>query len=108
MLRVRFTSPHPKDFPDEVLQVIADRPNVCSSLHLPVQSGSTAVLHRMRRGYSKDAFLELARHARDMIPGVALSTDVIAGFCGETEEDHRHTLEVLEEVHKPEPLTLNP
>jgi MiaB/RimO family radical SAM methylthiotransferase len=98
LLRVRFTSPHPKDFPDEVLQVVADRPNVCSSLHLPVQSGSTAVLRRMRRGYSKDAFLELAHHTRSVIPGVALSTDVIAGFCGETEEDHRHTLDVLEEV----------
>ncbi|KAJ1724787.1 hypothetical protein LPJ53_000994 [Coemansia erecta] len=97
-MRVRFTSPHPKDFPDELLQVIRDSPNVCRTIHLPLQSGSTACLQRMRRGYSRDAFLELARHIRSVIPDVALTTDVIAGFCGETEAEHRDTVDVMRTV----------
>ncbi|KAJ3081587.1 CDK5 regulatory subunit associated protein 1 [Quaeritorhiza haematococci] len=97
-VRFRFTSPHPKDFPPDLLQLIRDRPNICSQLHLPLQSGSTTVLERMRRGYSKESFLDLAERARAVIPGVSLSTDVIAGFCGETEEEHRDTLEVMEKV----------
>ncbi|KAJ1858397.1 hypothetical protein LPJ57_007042, partial [Coemansia sp. RSA 486] len=74
-MRVRFTSPHPKDFPDELLQVIRDNPNVCRSIHLPLQSGSTSCLQRMRRGYSRAAFLELVHHIRSVIPDVAFSTD---------------------------------
>lgn len=77
-LRVRFTSPHPKDFADEVLDVIAAHPNVCKSLHLPAQSGSSAVLERMRRGYTREAYLELVAHIRQLLPGVALTSDFIA------------------------------
>jgi MiaB/RimO family radical SAM methylthiotransferase len=97
-LRVRFTSPHPKDFPDELLAVIRDYPNVCRRVHLPLQSGSTATLERMRRGYSREAFVRLAAHIRAAIPDVALSTDVIAGFCGESEGEHTETVEVMREV----------
>jgi MiaB/RimO family radical SAM methylthiotransferase len=97
-MRVRFTSPHPKDFPPELLQVIAERSNVCAQLHLPVQSGSTSMLQRMRRGYSNEAFLALAEHARATIPGVTLSTDVIVGFCGETEEEHADTVALMKAV----------
>lgn len=97
-MRVRFTSPHPKDFPDEVLRVIADRPNVAKQLHMPAQSGSTSVLERMRRGYTREAYLELARRAREVVPGVALSSDFISGFCGETEEEHAETVDLMRSV----------
>ena len=97
-VRIRFTSPHPKDFPDEVLTLIADRPNICNQLHLPAQCGSTKVLEAMRRGYSREAFLELMHKVKDIIPGVKLSGDMIAGFCGETEEDFLQTLSLMEEV----------
>ena len=97
-MRVRFTSPHPKDFPDEVLRVIAERPNVCSCLHLPAQSGSSRVLADMRRGYTREAYLALVRHVRRMVPGVALTSDFIAGFCGETEADFAETLSLMREV----------
>ncbi|XP_055578340.1 mitochondrial tRNA methylthiotransferase CDK5RAP1 [Falco cherrug] len=97
-MRIRFTSPHPKDFPDEVLQLIQERPNICKQLHLPAQSGSTRVLEAMRRGYTREAYLELVHHVRDSIPGVSLSSDFIAGFCGETEEDHQQTVSLLQEV----------
>ena len=85
-MRIRFTSPHPKDFPEDLLALIADRPNLCSALHMPAQSGSSAVLARMRRGYSREAYLGLVRRARAVIPNLTLSTDMIVGFCGETEE----------------------
>ncbi len=97
-MRVRFTSPHPKDFPVPLLQLIAERPSLCSSLHLPAQSGSTDVLRRMRRGYTREAYLALAERAREAIPGVALSSDFISGFCGESEADHRETLSLMEAV----------
>ncbi|NXG98365.1 CK5P1 protein, partial [Loxia leucoptera] len=99
-MRIRFTSPHPKDFPDEasVLQLIQERHNICKQLHLPAQSGSTRVLEAMRRGYTREAYLELVHHVRDSIPGVSLSSDFIAGFCGETEEDHLQTVSLLREV----------
>ena len=97
-LRVRFTSPHPKDFPPDVLAAVGSRPNICASLHLPVQSGSTSVLARMRRGYSREAFLDLVHRARKEIPELRISTDIITGFCGETEEEHRDTLLLMEEV----------
>jgi MiaB/RimO family radical SAM methylthiotransferase len=97
-MRFRFTSPHPKDFPDEMLQLIRDRTNICSSLHMPAQSGSTTNLERMRRGYSKEAYLDLIDKARDMIPGLSISTDIIAGFCGETEEEHRDTVDLMKRV----------
>ncbi|NXU76419.1 CK5P1 protein, partial [Oreotrochilus melanogaster] len=99
-MRIRFTSPHPKDFPDEasVLQLIQERHNICKQLHLPAQSGSTRVLEAMRRGYTREAYLELVHHVRESIPGVSLSSDFIAGFCGETEEDHQQTVSLLREV----------
>ncbi|NXH47150.1 CK5P1 protein, partial [Dicaeum eximium] len=99
-MRIRFTSPHPKDFPDEasVLQLIQERHNICKQLHLPAQSGSTRVLEAMRRGYTREAYLELVQHVRDSIPGVSLSSDFITGFCGETEEDHQQTVSLLREV----------
>ena len=94
-MRVRFTSPHPKDFPDEVLRVIAERPNVTKQLHMPAQSGSSSVLERMRRGYTREAYLDLVARARRDIPGVALSSDFISGFCGETEEEHADTVSLM-------------
>ncbi|XP_006003204.1 CDK5 regulatory subunit-associated protein 1 [Latimeria chalumnae] len=97
-MRIRFTSPHPKDFPDEVLQLIQERANLCKQIHLPAQSGSTRVLQAMRRGYTREAYLELVDHIRSIIPGVSLSSDFIAGFCGETEEDHLQTLSLLRQV----------
>jgi tRNA A37 methylthiotransferase MiaB len=97
-MRVRFTSPHPKDFPDEVLQIINSRANVGKQLHMPAQSGSTSVLERMRRGYSRDAYLDLATKVRSTIPGVAISSDFIAGFCGETEEEHEDTVSLIRQV----------
>ncbi|XP_041096105.1 CDK5 regulatory subunit-associated protein 1 [Polyodon spathula] len=97
-MRVRFTSPHPKDFPDEVLQLIQERHNICKQLHIPAQSGSTRILQAMRRGYTREAYLELVDHIRSVIPEVSLSSDFIAGFCGETEEDHLQTVSLLREV----------
>ncbi|XP_039265335.2 mitochondrial tRNA methylthiotransferase CDK5RAP1-like [Styela clava] len=97
-MRIRFTSPHPKDFPDEVLQIVKDRSNICKQLHMPAQSGSTAILEKMRRGYSREDYLELAQKIRNFIPGVTLSSDMIAGFCGETEFDHKDTLSLMREV----------
>ncbi|KAJ8385343.1 hypothetical protein AAFF_G00190590 [Aldrovandia affinis] len=97
-MRVRFTSPHPKDFPDEVLHLIQERGNICKQIHLPAQSGSSKVLQAMRRGYTREAYLELVANIRKIIPGVSLSSDFIAGFCGETEEDHQQTLCLLREV----------
>ncbi|XP_030025728.2 mitochondrial tRNA methylthiotransferase CDK5RAP1 [Manduca sexta] len=97
-MRIRFTAAHPKDFPDEVLQVISERSNICKMLHLPAQSGSSAVLERMRRGYTREAYLELVEHVKNTIPGVGLSTDMICGFCGETEEEFQETLSLMELV----------
>ncbi|KAL4655896.1 CDK5 regulatory subunit-associated protein 1 [Arapaima gigas] len=98
-MRIRFTSPHPKDFPDEVLQLIQERTNICRQLHLPAQSGSSRVLHAMRRGYTREAYLELVANVHRIIPGrVSLSSDFIVGFCGETQEDHEHTLSLVKEV----------
>jgi MiaB/RimO family radical SAM methylthiotransferase len=97
-MRIRFTSPHPKDFPDDLLELIRDRPNVCNYIHLPAQSGSNTVLERMRRGYTKEAYLELVDKIRATIPGVTLSSDFIAGFCEETEEEHQDTLALLDAV----------
>ncbi|KAA3676471.1 uncharacterized protein DEA37_0010765, partial [Paragonimus westermani] len=97
-LRIRFTSPHPKDFPTEVLQLIGERPNICSHLHLPAQSGSEAVLERMGRGYTPTAYRNLVDTVRMYIPDVAITSDFIAGFCGETEEDHSETVRLIKDV----------
>lgn len=97
-MRIRFTSPHPKDFPTEALAAVASRTNICNSIHLPAQSGSTSMLQRMRRGYTREAYLALVKQARDLIPDVSISTDLIAGFCDETEEEHQDTLSLIREV----------
>lgn len=97
-LRVRFTSPHPKDYPPELLTLMAERPNVCNQLHMPAQSGSTSVLERMRRGYSREAYLQLIDDVKSTIPDVALTSDFISGFCGETDEEHQDTLSLMEYV----------
>lgn len=96
--RIRFTSPHPKDFPDDVLHVMKRYPNICRSIHLPAQSGNTNVLERMRRGYTREAYLELVEHIRNVLPSVALSSDFISGFCGETEEEFTDTMSLMERV----------
>ncbi|CAI2736376.1 unnamed protein product [Schistosoma spindalis] len=97
-LRIRFTSPHPKDFPKEVLQLISERKNICSNIHLPAQSGSSVVLENMRRGYTRQAYIELVNTIHEIVPNVSLTSDFIAGFCGETEEDHSQSLELIERV----------
>jgi MiaB/RimO family radical SAM methylthiotransferase len=97
-MRIRFTSPHPKDFPTALLHLMASRPNICSQIHMPAQSGSTAVLSKMRRGYSREAYFELVDNIRSIVPGVALSSDFITGFCGETEEDHKDTMDLMRRV----------
>ncbi|XP_054001347.1 CDK5RAP1-like protein [Hylaeus anthracinus] len=94
-MRIRFTSPHPKDFPDEVLQLIAERSNICKQIHLPAQSGNSVVLERMRRGYTREVYLDLVHHIRDILPNISLSSDFIAGFCGETEEQFQDTLSLI-------------
>lgn len=97
-MRFRFTSPHPKDFPDELLYLMEERPNVCKHVHLPAQSGSTRILERMRRGYTREAYLSLVERVRSILPNSSLSSDFIAGFCGETEEDHAETLSLIRTV----------
>jgi MiaB/RimO family radical SAM methylthiotransferase len=97
-LRVRFTSPHPKDFPSPLLQLMSERPNVCNHLHMPAQSGSSTVLKRMKRGYTREAYLQLITDVRATIPDVAVSSDFIAGFCDETEEEHNDTISLLQLV----------
>jgi tRNA-2-methylthio-N6-dimethylallyladenosine synthase len=96
--RVRFTSPHPRDFTDEVLHAMAQTPNVCPHLHLPLQSGSDRVLRRMRRSYRQRRYLALADLTRELLPDAALTTDIIVGFPGETDEDFQATLDVVEQV----------
>lgn len=94
----RFTSPHPKDFPDEVLRLIAERPNICRHIHLPAQSGNSEVLERMRRGYTREAYLELVDRIREILPDVSLSSDFICGFCGETDKEFEDTISLLQTV----------
>ncbi|KAG0744390.1 hypothetical protein G6F57_004204 [Rhizopus arrhizus] len=97
-MRIRFTSPHPKDFPTDLLHLIAERPNICNSIHLPIQSGSNSVLERMRRGYTREAYFDLVEQMRKIIPDVWISSDFITGFCGETEQEHRDTVDLMERV----------
>ena len=96
--RIRFTSPHPKDFREPVILAMAECAAVCEHTHLPLQSGSTRVLKRMRRTYGRERYLELVGRMRAAVPDLALTTDIIVGFPGETEEDFVETLEVVEEV----------
>jgi tRNA-2-methylthio-N6-dimethylallyladenosine synthase len=96
--RIRFTSPHPKDFRDPVITAIAEAKAVCEHVHLPLQSGSSRILKAMRRTYDRDRYLRLVEKLRAAIPDVALGTDIIVGFPGETETDFRETLEAVEQV----------
>ncbi|HYH32034.1 MAG TPA: tRNA (N6-isopentenyl adenosine(37)-C2)-methylthiotransferase MiaB [Pseudonocardia sp.] len=93
--RVRFTSPHPRDFTSDVIAAMAETPNVCPQLHMPLQSGSDEVLRRMRRSYRSSRFLGILDEVRASLPDAAISTDIIVGFPGETEEDFRATLDVV-------------
>lgn len=97
-LRVRFSTSNPQDISDEVLYAMRDNENICRHIHLPVQSGSDAMLEKMRRRYTRQWYLDRVAKIREILPGCGLTTDVIAGFCGETEEDHRQTLSLFEEV----------
>ncbi len=97
--RIRFVSPHPKDFTDDVIEAIRDCEKVCKIIHLPLQSGSTEVLKVMNRKYTKEQYLNLAEKMKKMIPEVVFSTDIIVGFPGETEENFEDTLDVVRKVH---------
>ena len=97
--RIRFVSPHPKDFTDDVIEAIRDCDKVCKIIHLPLQSGSTEILKIMNRRYTKEQFIELVEKMKKMIPNVVFSTDIIVGFPGETEEDFEDTLDVVRKVH---------
>lgn len=97
-LRVRFSTSHPKDISDEVISTIAVHENICRHIHLPVQSGSSRILEKMRRKYDREWYLERVAKIREVMPDCGLSTDVIAGFCSETEQDHQDTLSLFEQV----------
>lgn len=96
--RIRFVSPHPKDFTDDVIDAIADCDKICKIIHLPLQSGSSKMLKVMNRKYTKEQYLELARKMQERIPNVVFSTDIIVGFAGETEEDFEDTLDVVRKI----------
>ena len=95
---IKYVSPHPKDFTDEVIDAIADNSKIARMLHLPLQSGSTKILNAMNRGYTKEEFITLARKIKEKIPDIGLTTDIIVGFPGETEEDFQDTMDVVNEV----------
>ena len=97
-LRVRFSTSNPQDFSDEVIEVMAKYENICKHIHFPVQSGSNRMLEKMRRRYTREWYLERVAKIRSIIPDCGLTTDVIAGFCSETEEDHKDTLSLFDEV----------
>jgi len=112
--RIRFTSPHPLHMDDKFLNTFANNPKICKSMHMPLQSGSTKILKEMKRGYSKEWFLDRAFKLREMVPDVRISSDIIIAFPGESEEDFEDTLDVLEKVrfeqlfsfkYSPRPLT---
>ncbi len=98
LLRVRFATSHPKDISDRLLEVMASRPNICRAIHLPAQSGSTRMLERMNRKYTREWYLDRVAAIRRWLPDCAITTDLIAGFSGETEEDHAATLSLMREV----------
>ena len=96
--RIRYTSPHPKDMKEDVIRAHAELPALCEQIHLPLQSGSSAVLKRMRRTYDRGRYMDRVALIREHVPDCAITTDVIVGFPGETERDFEETLEVAEEV----------
>src|SRR5450432_3525444 len=95
VLRVRFSTSHPKDITDEVLLTIAKYDNICNYIHLPVQSGSTRVLQLMNRTYTREWYIAKVNRIKEILPDCGLSTDIIAGFCTETEEDHQDSLSLM-------------
>jgi len=97
-LRVRFSTSHPKDMIDDVLHVISRYENLCKYIHLPIQSGASSMLKRMNRGYTREWYLNRIAAIKTILPGCALSTDIITGFCGETEQEHEQTMSILKEV----------
>ena len=112
--RIRFTSPHPLHMDDEFIEEFAKNPKICKSMHMPLQSGSTEILKAMKRGYSKEWFLNRVEKLRAMVPGVSISTDIIVAFPGESDEDFEHTMDVVRKVrfeqvfsfkYSPRPLT---
>ena len=96
--RIRYTSPHPQDMTDELFEVMRKHDNICNYVHLPLQAGSNRILKRMNRTYTKEHFIKLAKKIRSSLPGVGISTDIIVGFPGETEENFNETLDVMNEV----------
>lgn len=98
LLRVRFATSHPKDLSDDLLDVIATYPNICHAIHLPVQSGSNEILKKMNRSYTREWYLDRVAAIKKHLPDCAISTDIIAGFCSETEDDHKDTLSMMEIV----------
>ena len=98
LLRVRFATSHPKDMSDKLLEVMASKPNICRAIHLPAQSGSTSMLERMNRKYTREWYLDRIAAIRRYMPDCAITTDLIAGFAGETEEEHQETLSLMREV----------
>lgn len=98
LLRIRFATSHPKDLSNELIQIIARFPNICKSIHLPVQSGSNNMLKKMNRKYTSEWYLDRIAEIKKQIPDCSLSTDIIAGFCDETEQDHQDTLNMMREV----------
>ena len=97
-MRVRFTTSHPKDMSDETLLVIAEEPNVCKHIHLPVQSGSDRILKLMNRKYTRDWYMDRVNAIRRIVPDCAITTDIFAGYCSETEEDHQMSLDLMREA----------
>jgi len=98
-LRVRFATSHPHDMTEEVLRVMASRSNICHHIHLPVQSGATTVLQRMKRRYTREEYLEQVAKIREILPECSITTDIIAGFTDETQQEHEATLSLMEQVH---------
>ncbi len=98
LLRIRFSTSHPKDMTDDVLEVMAKYNNICNYIHLPVQSGNTEMLKRMNRGYSREWYMDRIAAIKRIVPNCGISTDTISGFCGETEEEHQDTLSLMREV----------
>ncbi|MCH9686521.1 MAG: tRNA (N6-isopentenyl adenosine(37)-C2)-methylthiotransferase MiaB [Deltaproteobacteria bacterium] len=96
--RIRFTSPYPVDFSDELVAAMGRLPKVCPQVHLPLQAAADTTLERMRRGYTRAQFVDLVAHLRESVPGIALSTDLMVGFCGETEDEHAQTLALMKEI----------
>lgn len=97
-LRVRYSTSHPKDMTDDVLEMVAKYHNICNYVHLPVQSGSSRILEMMNRGYTREWYLDRMAAINRIIPNCGISTDIITGFCSETEEDHQQTLSLMQEI----------